>query len=97
MSFGLIGIGIGSTASQSISKNIKSVYSSLIDEAKIMISSKESEPSMYGRYAGSYFEAQEIAHQYPQFIKDIGVTYCCDFESFFQDSDDLYVQPEFPT
>lgn len=92
MSFGLIGIGIGSTASQSISKNIKSVYSSLIDEAKIMISSKESEPSMYGRYAGSYFEAQEIAHQYPQFIKDIGVTYCCDFESFFQDSDDLYVQ-----
>jgi len=92
MSFGLIGIGIGSSLSQSISKNIKSVYSSLVDETKIMISSKEDRPSMYGRYAGSYYEAQEIAREYPRFIKDIGVNYYCEFESFFKDSDDLYVQ-----
>ena len=92
MSFGLIGVGIGSSVSQSISKNIKSVYSSLIDETKIMISSKESKPSMYGRYAGSYYDAQEIAREYPQFIEDVGVTYYCDFESFFKDSNELYVQ-----
>jgi len=92
MSFGLIGIGIGSSVAQSISKNIKSVYSSLVDETKIMISCKENKPSMYGRYAGSYYEAQEIALKYPQYIEDIGVTYYCDFESFFKDSDDIYVQ-----
>jgi len=92
MSLGLIGIGIGSSVSQSISKNIKAVYSSLVDDAKIMISSKESKPAMYGRYAGSFYEAQEIARAYPQFIEDIGVTYYCDFESFFKDSDDLYIQ-----
>ncbi|HNX16380.1 MAG TPA: ABC transporter ATP-binding protein [Bacilli bacterium] len=94
MSFGLIGVGLASSISHSISGNIKSVYSSLIDETKITISSKEKAVPLYGRYAGSYYEAREIAEAFPIYIEDIGALYYCDFESHFKDSDELFLQDE---
>lgn len=92
MSLGLVSIGAANSVSETVAQNIKSVYSSLVDETKIMISIQESSPLLFGRYSGSYFEACEIADSYQNYIQDIGVTYYCDFESFFKDRDDLYVQ-----
>jgi len=90
-SFGLIGIGISFCLSTSISANIKASYSSLMGEEKIMISLKDTTPSLYGRYAGSYYEASTIAKEFAPYIQDIGVTYYNSFESMFKDHNELVV------
>ncbi|MFA7032266.1 MAG: ATP-binding cassette domain-containing protein [Bacilli bacterium] len=88
-SFGLIGIGISFCLSNSISANIKSSYSSLMGEEKIMVSLKDTSPSLYGRYAGNYYEASTIAKEFSPYINDIGVTYYNSFESMFNDHNEL--------
>lgn len=90
-SLGLIGIGVAVSLSSSISTNIKKAYSSLMDNSKIMISLKDESPTQYGRYAGSKYEAISIAEKYHDQIKDVGITYQCNFETHFKDADSLYV------
>ena len=90
-SLGLIGVGLASSMSSSISKNIKSAYSSIISDSKIMVSKKNSETDLIGQYSGPYDEAYTLMKKYQSYVKDIGVTYYVDFESFFKDSDSLNI------
>ena len=83
-SLGLIGVGIAISLSSAISSNIKSAYSSLIDDSKITISLKE-EGRSENIYSGSYLEANEIKKKYKQYINDIGICYYNNFESIFPD------------
>ena len=83
-SLGLIGVGLAVTISSSISTNIKKAYTSLIDDSKIMISLKDENQSIYGLYAGSYYEAMELKDKYPEYIEDIGIDYLANFENYFQ-------------
>lgn len=84
-SLGLIGVGLAVTLSSAISNNIKSSYSSIVDDAKIMVSLKDDSSSVYGQYAGSYYEAMELKEKYDEYIFDVGVTYYNNFEDFFPD------------
>lgn len=83
-SLGLIGVGLAITLSSSISSNIKKAYTSLIDDSKVMISLKDENQSIYGLYAGSYYEAMDLKNKYPKYINDIGIDYFANFESYFQ-------------
>lgn len=84
-SLGLIGAGMAVTLSSSISGNIKKAYTSLIDQSKVMISLKE-DNSIYGLYAGSYYEAIELKEEYDDYIYDVGADYIADFENYFPDT-----------
>ena len=85
-SLGLIGVGLATSLSSSISQNIKNSYAKIIDDSKVTISLKNQDKSIYGQYAASYYEIMEIADKYQEYIYDVGVTYHSDFESFFPHS-----------
>ena len=81
-SLGLIGVGLAISLSSTISTNIKSAYSSMIDDSKIVMSSKEK--VLYpAKSSGGYYEAMNIAKTFPQYVMDVGVNYVTDFENFF--------------
>ena len=82
-SLGLIGVGLATSISTSISANVKKAYSSMIDESKIVMSinKKETYPT---RIAGGYYEAMDIANHFPQYVMDVGVNYITDFENYFK-------------
>ena len=82
-SLGLIGVGLATSLSSSISTNIKSSYSQILDDSKITISMKNNDRTIYGQYGVNYFEVSDILKKYPEDIYDIGTTYQNDFESFF--------------
>ena len=82
-SLGLIGIGLATSLSTSISSNIKKSYSQIIDDSKITIAKKNTDQTIYGQYAASYYEVMDLADKYQEDIYDVGVTYHNAFESFF--------------
>ena len=85
-SLGLIGVGLASSLSSSISSNIKKSYSQILDDSKVTISMKNTDRSIFGQYGVNYFEVNDIYKKFPKDIYDIGVTYHNDFESFFPES-----------
>ena len=90
-SLGLIGVGLATSLSSAISSNIKSAYSQIIDDNKITISQKNNEKTIYGQYAASYVEVMDIVESKKDSIYDVGVCYKNDFESFFPQSNSIYL------
>ena len=90
-SLGLIGVGLATSLSSAISSNIKNAYSQIIDDNKITISQKDNTQSFYGQYAASYYQVMDIVESNKDYIHDVGVTYFNDFESFFPQSNSIYL------
>ena len=82
-SLGLIGVGLATSLSTSISDNIKKSYSQIIDDSKIAVTMKRDNKTIYGQYAANYFETMDLAKNYKDYIYDVGVAYHNDFEEFF--------------
>ena len=89
-SLGLIGVGLAVSLSSSISVNVKKAYSSMIDDSKIVLTSKNRTNYLY-RGSGSYFEAMEIAKKFPDYVLDVGVNYIVDFENFFKTTNEFAI------
>ena len=82
-SLGLIGVGLATSLSSSISSNIKKSYAQIIDDSKITIAMKKTDQTIYGQYAASYYEVMDLAEQNQEYIYDVGAIYNNPFESFF--------------
>ena len=88
-SLGLIGVGLAFALSSTIADNIKQAYREVVDENSIIVSLKDKNSSIQGQYAANYFEVNDIKETYPEYIDDIGATYYCNFEKFFNDRNEL--------
>ena len=88
-SLGLIGIGLAFALSSTIADNIKQAYREVVDDNSIIVSLKDKNASVQGRYAANYYEVNDIRSTYPEYISDIGATYYCNFEKFFKDKNSL--------
>lgn len=82
-SLGLIGVGLAFALSSTISDNIKQAYREIVDENSLIVSLKDKNSSIQGEYAANFYEANEIKQSYPEYISGVGVTYYCNFEKFF--------------
>ena len=91
-SLGLIGVGLAISLSSTISSSIKKAYSSLLQESSIIVSLNKEAKSIYGEYAGSYYEAQNIQKKYSDYVIDVGVNYIANFEEFFPDANNLVLK-----
>ena len=89
-SLGLIGVGLAISLSSTISANIKKAYSQMIDDSKIVLSSKE-KIGYIQKSAGGYYEAMNIASNFPEYVMDVGVNYVTDFESFFKSKNEFAI------
>lgn len=90
-SLGLIGIGLSITLSETISSSIKQSYSGLIDENKIVITSKQDDKSSYIRVGFDKENAIKIKNSFKDYILDIGSTYNVDFENYFIDNNTVSI------
>ncbi len=88
-SLGLIGIGLAFALSSTIADNIKKAYQEIVDDNSIIVSLKDKNSSVQGRYAANFYEVSDIKETYPEYIDDIGVTYYCNFENYFKDRNTL--------
>lgn len=85
-SLGLIGVGLSTIVSSSISTSIKKSYSTIVDDNKIFMRIKEESNPKYNRYAGSEEEANDILKRYDKYLLDLGVCYKNDIDNFFVDN-----------
>ena len=88
-SLGLIGVGLAFALSSTIASNIKQAYREIVDDNSIIVSLKDQNSSVQGRYAANFYETNDIKATYPEYINDVGVTYYCNFEKFFKDKNTL--------
>lgn len=88
-SLGLIGIGIAISLSSAISSNIKSAYSSLIDENKIVASIRQKDQSVI-REAASFEEIKSLSKIMDN--DEMGICYINDFEQMFKDGDSFSIE-----
>ena len=93
-SLGLIGVGLAISLSSTISTSIKKAYSSLLQESSLIVTLSKDAKSIYGEYAGSYYEAQNIQRKYSEYVIDIGFNYIANFEEFFPDANNLALVKE---
>lgn len=91
-SLGLIGVGLAFALSNTIGDNIKQAYREVVDDNSVVVSLKDKSSTIEGQYAASYYEVKDIKETYPEYIEDIGVTYYCNFEKFFEDANDLVIE-----
>ena len=88
-SLGLIGVGLAFALSSTIASNIKQAYREIVDDNSIIVSLKDQNSSVQGRYAANFYETNDIKATFPEYIDDVGVTYYCNFEKFFKDKNTL--------
>lgn len=82
-SFGLIGVGLASTLSSIISTNLYRSYSSILDDDRLILSSKEIDNSKDIITGTDYEEVLSIKDEYIEDIDYIGVYYANDFNRMF--------------
>ena len=82
-SFGLIGVGLASTLSNIISTNLYRSYSSILDDDRLILSSKEVDSSKDIISGTDIDEVSEIASDYQEDIDYVGVYYANDFKNMF--------------
>ena len=91
-SLGLIGVGLAFALSNTIGDNIKQAYKEVVDDNSMVVSLKDKSSSVIGQYAASYYEVKDIKETYPEYVEDIGITYYCNFEKFFVDTNELVIE-----
>ena len=94
-SLGLIGVGLAFALSNTIGDNIKQAYQEIVNDNSIVVSLKDKSSSIEGQYAAGFYEVNNIKEKYPDYVEDVGVTYYCNFERFFVDSNALVIDKEY--
>jgi hypothetical protein len=90
MSLGLLGIGLSIIMSFSIQERIVTGFSQVIKDGMIVMSKKGDETPITA-YSASFENVSQIAETYESWINGIGVSYAVNFESFFQDRDEMFI------
>ena len=91
-SLGLVGIGLTMLVSSSLSNEIKSAFSSVINDRQIVASLKSNNANLFGNvFSSTYDEALSVKNKYSDYVKDVGVNYIVNFENFFKHNNEVYV------
>ena len=91
MSLGLMGIGLSVSFSNSISNDIKRSYSSLVESCNISVSKQVDRIEKLKSI--NYDDAKEIVDTYKDQIPiECGVGYRANFEEFFKDCNEFYLE-----
>lgn len=91
MSLGLLGVGLSLIMAFSIQERIITSFSQVIDDNIIVMSNQSNANSISTAYSASFENVSKIKDKYSVYLKGIGVSYMVNFETFFQDRDELYI------
>lgn len=91
-SIGLVGVGMSIMLATTLSTNLKSAFSRVVNDRQIVVSLKNKSSSTYGNvFSANKDEATFIAKKYKDDIEGVGINYLVNFENFFKDKNEIYV------
>lgn len=95
MGLGLMSFGLSISLSNLIGDNIKTAYSSVIQEDRIIVSKKDFENKSDSLFACEKDEVEELFKQYQGQVYDYGYYYLFPFEDAFKDTNEFVMHKSF--
>ena len=95
LSLALTGIGLSLIITNSVSTKVEESFKAILTGNHLILSSKnENENTFSSVYSTPYRQVVDIYQKYQYMIEGIGVNYLINFEDFFKDDNDFYVDSE---
>lgn len=91
MSLGLLGVGLSIIMTFSIQERIVKGFSEVIEDGMIIMAKRGESGAPINAYSASYENVTNIAQTYGAWVSGVGASYAVNFESFFQDRDELFI------
>lgn len=93
LSLSLTGIGLSLIITNSVSTKIEQSFKALLNGNFVIVSNKnENDNSFTTSYASSFSNVFNIYNRYQFLLEGFGVNYVVNFEDFFKDNDQFYVE-----
>ena len=93
LSLSLTGIGLSLIITNSVSSKIEQSFQALLNGNFVIISNKnENDNSFTTTYASSFNNVSNIYNRYQYLLEGVGVNYLVNFEDFFKDNDQFYIE-----
>ena len=92
LSLALTGIGLSMIITDSVSTKVEDAFKTILNGNYLIISNKnENENTFSTVYSTPYAKTNEIYQKYQYLLDGIGVNYLVNFEDFFKDNNEFYV------
>ena len=93
LSLSLTGIGLSMIITESVSSKVESAFNAILNGNYVIISNKnENENSFTTTYYASLSNVLKIHDRYQYLLDGVGVNYLVNFEDFFKDRNDFYIE-----
>ncbi len=90
ISLGLLGLGISSYVSSSISNQMETAISSILPENQIVMSPhSDGPPTISNIYGATYDDAEYLCENYPDYVRGYGSSFLLSYEQWFADCNQL--------
>lgn len=92
LSISLAGIGVSLIISNNLSSKISDTFNEITNGNQIVMSLKNESPNSLGEvYTAPESRVKEITNKYSYYVSGYGSSYLINFENFFRDKNDFYV------
>ena len=92
LSLSLTGIGLSLIITNSVSSKVEEAFKAILNGNFVIVTNKnENENTFTSTYSSSFNSVYNIYNKYQYLLDGIGVNYLVNFEDFFKDSNDFYV------
>lgn len=92
LSLALTGIGLSVIITNSVSKKVEDAFKAILNGNQLVISSKnENENTFTAVYSAPFKKTMEIYGKYQYLLDGIGVNYLVNFEDYFKDDNEFFV------
>lgn len=92
LSLALTGIGLSLIITNSVSRKVEDAFKAILNGNQLVISSKnENENTFTATYSTPFKKTMEIYGKYQYLLDGIGVNYMVNFEDFFKDDNEFFV------
>lgn len=93
LSLSLTGIGLSLIISNSVSSKVEDAFNAILNGNQIVVSQKnEAENTFSNTYSTSFKNVYQIYNKYQNLLDGIGVNYLVNFENFFKDNNEFYIE-----
>lgn len=93
LSLSLTGIGLSLIITNSVSNKINDAFTSIMNGNHVVVTTKNENGNLFSSaYSAPYDKVFKVYQKYQYQIEDIGVNYLVNFEDYFKDGNDFYIE-----
>lgn len=93
LSLSLTGIGLSLIITNSVTTKVEEAFKAILNGNYVIVSSKnDNENTFTATYSSPFNKVYDIYNKYQYLLDGIGVNYLVNFEDFFKDTNDFYIE-----